>query len=91
MTRLIPLNQIPYTARAAESAARRQYTTRASALEAAQHRIVSAPGCHGRPYFDPPVIGWVLTIGAAEAVAAQVTRMPDGTCHRRLAAELCAA
>jgi hypothetical protein len=88
MSRLIPLADIPYAARATERAARRTYLTRAGALGAAAHRIVVAPGCHGRPHFDPPVVGWVCTRAAADALEARTTRMPDGTTHRRLRAEL---
>lgn len=42
-----------------------------------------APGCHSRPYWDPPMIGWVLTKDAAEALANVSTHMPGGTSHRR--------
>jgi len=88
MTRLIPLADIPYIARDAERRARRAHATRAAALEAAQYRLVGAPGCHGRPDFDPPVIGWVCSRSAAEALEARPTHMPDGTTHRRLRAEV---
>jgi len=83
MSTLIPLAHIPHHARDAERAARREHTNRSEALEAAEYRIDVAPGCHSRPYFDPPVVGWVLTREAAEAVTARMTYMPDGTCHRR--------
>lgn len=82
--RLIPLAYIPYAARAAERAARRAFTSRAAALESARYELVSAPGCHSRPYFDPPSNGWVCTRAAANALAARQTHMPDGTSHRRL-------
>jgi hypothetical protein len=91
-TRLIPLADIPHAARAAERHARAAYTSRAAALEAAQYRLDVAPGCHGRPYFDPPVIGWCVSRAAAAAMVEQVTHMPGGTCHRRVACrELAAA
>lgn len=83
-TSLIPLAQIPYAARAAERAARRAFATRAAALESARYELVSAPGCHSRPYFDPPSCGWVCTRVAADALAARQTHMPDGTSHCRL-------
>jgi hypothetical protein len=83
MPKLIPLRDIPYTARRAESAARKAAGSRAQALESARGRIVVAPGCHSRPYFDPPVVGWTMTRRAGLAVASQLTRMPDGNHHRR--------
>lgn len=58
---------------------------RAAALQAAEFQIVVAPGCHSRPYFDPPVIGWLCSRAAAVAYCAVLTRMPDGTSHRRRA------
>lgn len=81
--KLIPLSEIPYSARATESTARAQCGSRDAALEEAQYHIVAAPGCHGRPYFDPPSVGWTITRQAAEAYTSQATRMPDGTSHRR--------
>lgn len=84
MNRLIPLRDLPYSARAAERDARRAYKTRSAALAAAQYEIVSAPGCHSQPYFDPPRIGWVCTRAAAEALATRRTDMPGGTSHCRL-------
>jgi hypothetical protein len=84
MPKLIPLKSIPTTAaRDAERTARAKHPSRAAALEAATYRIESAPGCHSRPYFDPPVIGWVLTHLAAIAINDQITDMPGGTCHHR--------
>ena len=72
--RLIPLRLIPYRARAAEAKARRaSYTT--------VTEIVVAPGCHGGPSDRPPVLGYVVTRGAAVALAARVVRMPDGSGH----------
>lgn len=101
MSRLIPLSDIPYSGRAAEREARRriagqhcQYGVwmgtkrrgwQSDALRAAEYEIVMAPGCHSRPYFDPPTVGWVLTASAASALASRVTHMPGGTSHRRLA------
>lgn len=83
MARLIPLSQIPAHARAEERAARKAYPTRRDALQAATVRIVSAPGCHGRPYFDPPTIGWVLTVNAGKALSEVWTHLP-GSSHRSL-------
>jgi len=86
MSSLIALKNIPTTtARRMESTARREHASRAAALEASSYQIVSAPGCHGRPPNDPPVIGWVCTREAAEAISSQETRMPGGTSHRRIA------
>ena len=83
-TKLIPLSEIPTTtARRRESDARRRFASRDDALQAAEYRLVVAPGCHSRPYFDPPVIGWVCTEAAASAYAAQQTHMPGGSCHQR--------
>lgn len=83
-SKLVPLSNIPYAARSAESAARKAYRTRREAWGSAKYRLEVAPGCHSRPYFDPPVVGWVLTKAAALAVSALETRMPDGTTHRRI-------
>lgn len=86
MSKLIPLSEIPTaSARRAEREARAQYTSRAAALEAAQFELVVAPGCHGRPSFDPPRLGWCVSQAGAEAYAAEVTYMPGGTSHRRRA------
>jgi hypothetical protein len=83
--KLLPLAQIPTTtARNVERKARATFASRSEALEAATHEIVVAPGCHSRPYFDPPRVGWCLTQEAADAVVAQVTVMPDGNHHRRM-------
>lgn len=84
--KLIPLAQIPTTAaRDAERRARAKYESRAAALQAAQYEMVVAPGCHSQPHFDPPRIGWVCALSAAEAMAAQLTHMPGNTSHRRIA------
>lgn len=80
---LIPLSQLPYSARAEESEERAKWPTRAMALDAATIKIVSAPGCYSDAI--PPTIGWVLTLSAARALCEQVTTMPGGTCHHRLA------
>jgi len=88
MAKLIPLADIPTTsARNAERSARKQYASRAAALEAAQYRIDVAPGCHSRPYFDPPVIGWLCSRAAAVAYTAQLTHMPGNTSHHRAACD----
>lgn len=86
--RLVALVDIPYAARDAELRARAKHGSRADALAAAQYRIVSAPGCHVRPSFDPPVVGWVCSEVAAKALSDRMTRMPDGKSHRRLAYEV---
>jgi hypothetical protein len=83
MTKLIPLSQIPYAARGYERTARAAYPTRSAALYAANYRIDVAPGCHSRPYFDPPVIGKVLTRAAAQAICGRLTYMPGNTSHQR--------
>jgi hypothetical protein len=84
MPKLVPLTAIPSVARGAERASRAAFASRREALESAVYRIDVAPGCHGRPYFDPPVIGWVCSPDAARAMTEQMTRMPGGTVHRRL-------
>lgn len=81
-TKLIPLSQIPYRARETEARERAKWPTWAMALDAATIRIIAAPGCYGSPF--PPVYGWVLTIEAAQALAAIETRMPGGSSHHRL-------
>lgn len=81
MNRLIPLSAVPYSARNAESEARKRHASRSAAVAAAEYRILTAPGCHGEPF--PPVEGWVLTQQAAEAISAVPTRMPGGTSHCR--------
>lgn len=84
-TTLIPLANItPRSARTIEAEARRRYANREDALDAAQYRIDVAPGCHSRPYFDPPVVGWVLTRAAARALCDRPTHMPGGTSHHRM-------
>lgn len=82
-TELIPLSKIPYSARKIEAMARAEWPTRAMALDSASYRIEVAPGCYSSAY--PPVVGWVLTRAAAEALAEIQTKMPGGTSHRRLA------
>lgn len=82
MAGLIPLKDIPHSARAAESAQRKVWGD--EALDLARYKIVTAPGCHGRPYFDPPVLGWVCTQEAAEALKARLTHMPDHSSHHRV-------
>jgi hypothetical protein len=84
MTKLIPLNEIPSKARKIESSLRRAAGSRERALEVSTYRIVTAPGCHSEPYFDPPVLSWVLSREAAEALSAQLTHMPGGTSHHRV-------
>jgi CelD/BcsL family acetyltransferase involved in cellulose biosynthesis len=73
---LIPLREIPHTARAAEAAARRAHPTRAAAWRAARYELEAAPGCS-------PMLGrhWVLTRAAADALAAEVVRLPGGSAH----------
>lgn len=85
MTKLIALSEIPAAARRTESAARKSYSSRDAALQAAEYRIEVAPGCHGRPSFDPPVLGWVCSRDAAVALSSRLTHMPGGTSHHRVA------
>jgi len=87
MNNLIPLASIPLPARRVECATRKAYSSCSAARAAAQYRIDVAPGCHSRPSFDPPVLGWVLTRDAAVAITEQLTRMLDGTSHRRTSCE----
>lgn len=82
MTRLIPLSQIPYRARAAEARERAKWPTRAMALDAATIRIMAAPGCYGGA--EAPTHGFVLTLEAAEALSEVRAHMPGGTSHRRM-------
>lgn len=82
MANLYNLSDIPTAARKLESAARKQYPSRTAALDAATYRIEVAPGCHSRPHFDPPVLGWTITEGAAKALSERLTHMPDGSSHR---------
>lgn len=77
MAKLIPLSEIPYSARAAESKARKSYETRAKALEAATYEVVEGPGTFSGAF--PGSIGRTCTKAAAEACASQVTRMPGNT------------
>lgn len=82
MTRLLPLAQIPYTARQSESAARKRHASRAEALRAAQYEIVQAAGTYSGAY--APTVGWCCSRAAAEALAAELTHMPGNTCHHSL-------
>ncbi len=81
MTRLVPLNRIPYAARRAEADERAKWPTRAMALDAAFYKIVDADGCYSGPF--PGLWGWVLTREAAEAISQVRTEMPDGSTHCR--------
>jgi hypothetical protein len=83
MASLLPLRSIPFVARANEAAARRMCGTRSEAITAAEWEIVDAEGCHSGA--RPATRGWCLTQAAAEAVAAEVVRMPGGTVHHHLA------
>jgi hypothetical protein len=84
MTKLIPLSEIPSAARTIEAAARNSFGSREKALACAAYRIEVASGCHSRPSFDPPVIGWTCTKQAAEALSSRRTYMPGGTSHCRV-------
>lgn len=86
-TTLIPLADIPHSGRTIEAEARRRYANRKTALEEAQYRIEVAPGCHDRPHFDPPVVGWVVTRAAAVALCDRLTYMPGGTSHHQMACD----
>lgn len=80
MTRLVPLKEIPGSrARRIEATARREHTSRAEALDAAQWEIVDAEGTYWGAY--PPSRGWLLTEPAARAVAAQEAHPPGNTSH----------
>ena len=81
MARLIPIKDIPYSARNAERNARRKFSSRAAALQAASWRLVVAEGCYSGAY--PPVLGWCVTEDAAAAISEQETHMPGGTVHNR--------
>jgi hypothetical protein len=86
--KLIPLRDIPSSrARETEAIARRKHSTRKEALQAARWRLVSSPGCHSHPYWDPPCEGLVLTQEAAKAIESKYTHMPGGTVHQELVAE----
>lgn len=79
MTKLIPLNEIPYRARAVESKERAKWPTRKMALDAATYRIVAAEGTYSG--IDPDVYGWVLTRQAAEALSEVKVSPPGNTWH----------
>jgi len=87
--KLIPLKNIPGSVRAQEAMARRNCGSRSEALSSAKWRIEVAPGCHGRPSNDPPVVGWVITKSAARELERRATDMPGGTTHCRLRAQYC--
>jgi len=76
MSELIPLSQIPTPrARGAERDARAQFATRAEALRAARIEILDAPGVGNASH------GWVITPGAAEALAGIRVSLFGGTTH----------
>jgi len=79
MAKLLPLDQIPYAARAGESAARKAFATRDAAAQAAKYEIVDAEGCYSGAH--PHSYGWVVTQAAAEAVSDELTHMPGNTSH----------
>lgn len=80
MTKLMTLNSIPAAGREAEAVARRTFASRKAAYDAAEYKIVEAPGTYSRPF--PSIIGWVLTQAAADAVVdGSICRMPGGTQH----------
>lgn len=84
MATLIPLNHIPYPARADESTARRKLRAEgADVLASARYEIHDAEGCYSGA--RPQTRGWVVTEVAARAITDRVVRMPGGTCHRDLA------
>lgn len=82
MPDLMRLTDIPYAARGAERRARAKHATRAAALEAAQYEIVQAEGTYSGA--NAPTVGWCCSRAAAEALAAELTRMPGNTCHHSL-------
>lgn len=77
MAKLIPLNKIPYSAREREASERAKWPTRAMAADAATIKIIDALGSYD--YDDHRVLGWVLTIEAAEAMSDVSTNMPGGS------------
>jgi hypothetical protein len=83
MCKLIPLRAVPYKARVEEAQARKTSLSRAEALAKAEYQITMASGTYSAPY--PPTVGWVCTLAAAEALAAEITRMPGDTYHHSLA------
>lgn len=74
MARLIPLSDIPYAARLAEAAARRELG--ADALGSAHYRVEEAPGCYAGAF--PATLGWTVTEAAAAALASCTVTMPGG-------------
>lgn len=73
---LIPLPKIPDgPGRRAEADARRGYHSWRAAAEAARYQIVIAEGHHTEEV--APVVGWVLTLGAATALASRHPPLPS--------------
>lgn len=72
--RLFPLHDVPFQARPAEVAARRAYVRRSDAVKAARYEIVAAPGMSALSHRP-----WVLTLAAAEAIAAQTSKTASGS------------
>jgi hypothetical protein len=73
---LIPLPQIPDgPGRRTEADARRGYHSWRAAAEAARYQVVVAEGFHSEEF--PPVVGWVLTLGAATALASRQPPLPS--------------
>ncbi len=78
MNKLLPLSEIPGSiARQAERHARAQYATRTDALVAARYEVVDAEGCYSGA--SPMSSGWLCSRDAADAVAAFVEGLPEGT------------
>ena len=74
MAKLIPLSQIPTNhARRIEARARR-FASRSEALEKARYEIQHADGTHAKPY--APILGWVLTRAAAQALLDERIAVP---------------
>lgn len=64
--KLIPLKDIPYSARDAEARERRKYPSRNDAFQAVCWQLEIADGYHGEAY--APVVGFCLTRAAADAL-----------------------
>lgn len=78
--RLLPLTDIPRSARDAERNARERYATAESGLQAASYCIQDAPGHYGN---QPVVYGRVITLEAAEACAAETIHIRGAVCFPR--------
>lgn len=71
MKKLIPIGNIPLRAREMEILTRRAYPSREAAQADAAYCVTADPDDDRA---DAPVIGWVCTRAAAEAVRARLAR-----------------